>query len=402
MSKAKRKRLSLLRRQKQDRLRNLWGGKRLGTESLEPRLLLAASVSSDAGKLVVTDTTNSNDNIAIQISGGNYVISNNSALTLSGVTGTGSGSNTVTVTTSQFSTNEIVVNASGGDDTITLRNLAGKTATLNGGSGSDTYKFDNNWGAATIADAGGGTLDFSAFTGTLEVHKPSNAVRAHEVIGNGTSTLDYPAGGAFTTNIAGPANVGNLNTGLSAVASLGGRLADVGKLDQGLFLLDGKSIGDVLDVGATLQQKLVDDVGLSGSPTLDQVVSAFGQISGVTATGTRDTASGDVTIDFDLDLQDVIDVELYLGQDVENLLQFDGLRGDLSTAIVWDLQTTVTSTGVFSATAGGNLGITADLNKQNFAARAGFLGLFFASPSTVLLDADVSVASFGTGRRPLN
>ena len=215
-----------------------------------------------------------------------------------------------------------------------------------------------------------------------------------------TSTLDYPASGNFD-GIAGPASLANLESGLDALADLGDRLEGVGKLGQPLAILDGQSIGGVVDIGGILRQRLVDPVAaLSGTPTLVQLVSAFNQVSGLTATGTRSNA-GVVTVELTLDVESVVsDVELSLGEEVGELVQVDALLGDVTTDLQWHFEIGENSSGAFSATPLGNMQVSANLEETNFEGRAGFLGLNFASPSIVFLDADVQVltnGSFGTG-----
>lgn len=220
-------------------------------EPLEPRLLLAGNVYKDAaGNLVVEDTSDSDDEftIDIEISSGDYVISNNSPLTLDDeLTGGGSGTNQVTVEPSQITANAVIVFARGGSDTITLENLADKTATLSGGSGDDTYKFGNAWNTAIVdesAGAGTDTLDFSLLN-----RDPITIELNPLVITNGANRVSF-SDAAHIENMAGAnVNISNIAAavetelldGLQQTVHFVRNAAEVGDLATELPLIGGSA-----------------------------------------------------------------------------------------------------------------------------------------------------------------
>ena len=131
-------------------------------ESLELRRLLAAEVGLAANTLVVTDQTASNDDLSIEIVGTNYVIANNSPLTVVGLTDSDTNPNTVTVSTDSI--DGIHIRASGGDDSITLKNIGDTSIAIDGGDGNDTLtgpSADSSW---TINEANAGYVAGVSFT----------------------------------------------------------------------------------------------------------------------------------------------------------------------------------------------------------------------------------------------
>jgi Ca2+-binding RTX toxin-like protein len=297
----------------------------------------------------------------------------------------------------------VSVQAGGNNDTIELSDLtsnptmAGMTITLDGQAGNDKYEFFDNWGTVVIAE-NGGELGFygppTQFTGALTLNAPSNTPGSHEIVGdNGgvLSTIDYDAAASFTTDIGNISDLGNLRAGLTAVADLGDRIDVYDKLAQSLSLLDGRSLGQLIDVGGVLKAKLVDSLASLQDPvSLSQILAAFNATSGVTATGSRN-AAGDTTINLTLDVQTVLSNIFLSLPDELSKLHVDALGGDLSTRLQWSLQIDQDASGDFTATSMSNLVLSADLDKKNFDGRAGFLGLHFATPSTVFLNADVTV-----------
>ena len=273
-----------------------------------------------------------------------------------------------------------------------------RTATLNGAGAEDTYKFGNNWGKVTISDPTAGVLDFlPQFTGQLSVSAPSDVAGRHEITGlNGIveSTLDYSASVQFSNDLPRPSNWGDMKAVLSGVADVGRRIQSTGKLAQSLSILNGQSLGEVFPIDDTLVQALKDSVSnLPVSPGVDSILSALNSTNGVTATAIYESGNG-LTIHIEMDHQAVLrDVELGFADRVAELLQPDSLLGDLSVRLRWSFdvnQGAATSARNFSA-----LRINASVNKTNFDAAAGFLGLHFSSPSTVYLASDISVNTAG-------
>ena len=273
-----------------------------------------------------------------------------------------------------------------------------RTATLNGAAAEDTYKFGNNWGKVIISDPTAGVLDFlPQFTGQLSVSAPSDVAGRHEITGrNGVveSTLDYSASVQFSNDLPRPSNWGDMKAVLSGVADVGRRIQSTGKLAQSLSILNGQSLGEVFPIDDTLVRALEDSVSnLPVSPGVDSILSALNSTNGVTATALYESGNG-LTIHIELDHQTVLrDVELGFADRVAELLQPDSLRGDLSVRLRWSFdvnQGAATSARNFSA-----LRINASVNKTNFDAAAGFLGLHFSSPSTVYLASDISVNTAG-------
>lgn len=368
----------------------------LSLERLENRIAPATGVTASVASNVLTvQGTASADTIVLQLVNGDptklAVLDGNAAVS-------GSPFDITTFTS-------VTVNGIGGTDLFDISNLTGamasKPVTINAGSAADTYKLGNNWGTVIINDTGGGLDLFPAFTGKLRVNKASDTAGNHELeeltgAGNTvTSTLDYPSTASFTSDISAP-NKGNLQTALQAIADIGDGLETTGKLAQGLEIFGGQSLGQIFDVGGILRTGLYTPVnGLAANPTLTQIVNALNQSSGVTVSATL-ASTGDVTYDVSLNMQGTSsNVWLKLPEEFDPYLRADGLLGDVSTGIVWTLQISQTNGGTVSTTAQNNLQLSADLNKTNFDARAGFLGLHFASPSTFFLNADVAVDMTG-------
>ena len=161
-----------------------------------------------------------------------------------------------------------------------------------------------------------------------------------------------------------------------------------------MSILNGQSLGEVFPIDDTLVQALKDSVSnLPVSPGVDSILSALNSTNGVTATAIYESGNG-LTIHIEMDHQAVLrDVELGFADRVAELLQPDSLLGDLSVRLRWSFdvnQGAATSARNFSA-----LRINASVNKTNFDAAAGFLGLHFSSPSTVYLASDISVNTAG-------
>ena len=163
-----------------------------------------------------------------------------------------------------------------GANTFLVSSWTGK-ATLDGAGGDDTYQFGNNWvphDNHRLRRRGVGVLP--------RLHRHSERLRAqqragwHEITGvDGpvTSTLDYEPSASFTTDIGSVTNESGFRQGLEAVAALGDRLEDTGKLGQKLFVLNGESIGHVLDIGGILEdQGARHHPGFAGRRTLDDTL----------------------------------------------------------------------------------------------------------------------------------
>ncbi|WP_144058140.1 beta strand repeat-containing protein, partial [Novipirellula maiorica] len=395
--------------------------RRSSFESLELRRLLASDVSLSGNELVVTDTTNGHDAFTVEISGGNYVISNNSPITASGIADSDSDPNKVSVAIGSIT--GVNVNAAGGNDTITLKNFAGKTATLSGGTGNDTFKFDDAWGTATIVDAGGGTVDFSDVSAALGVSQSGGNV---VVLSDDASQVSYAAASNFsglplvldqtTAQTA-------LNDGLGELATLGGELESLDNLSEKIDLV-GQSISDALPIGQILNESLSQPIAAyfsnlgSDDPDLVGLLTALDSLNGsgysgpgslnftVAASGVM---SGDVMT---LDLSVVATVthsavsldlgETILGLDgaLEEWMTMSGVTADLSTGFQWDFSVGVdaTATPFFFADFDNDISVTADVNVANasFDLSAGLLGMDVgpygaaSAPSTINLDLDAT------------
>ncbi|MFO0864319.1 MAG: hypothetical protein U0744_06620, partial [Gemmataceae bacterium] len=361
-----------------------------GVERLECRLAPAVVASITGSVLTIAGTTgaddislqlDSNDSSQIEVYDGNQQVSN-SPFAISAFT-------------------SVTINGNGGADTYTISGLtdnasmASKTVTINGGAGSDTYKFGDGWGTVAINDTAG-TLDFNPqFTGSLTFNKPSNTAGQHELVGNngGTiSTLDFSAAGTFTSDVSGTSSKTNLQSGLNAVASFADRLETVGKLGAGLFLFDGQPLGQIVDLGGMLRSKLVDPItALGSSPTMEQVLAAWNNTGGIQASATV-ASNGNIAYTLSLDIQQTkTGVTLALPDEFADTLQIDAVKGDVSARLQWSVNLAQTNAGAFSASSAAAMQVSADLSKTDFDGRAGFLGLHFANPSVVFLDADISI-----------
>lgn len=402
--------------------RNRLAARRSSFESLELRRLLAADVSLSSNRLLVTDNTDANDDFVIEVSGGNYVISNNSPITASGIADSDSHPNKVTIAIGAIT--GVNVNAAGGNDVITLKNFAGKSATLNGGSGSDTFRFDDAWGTATIVDAGGGTVDFSDVSATLGVTQSGGNV---VVQASDSSEVSYAAASSFSglpLVLDQTAAQAALNDGLDELADLGGELESFDKLVEKIELV-GQSIGDYLPIGEILDQSLTQPIAAyfsslgSDDPDLVGLLTALDSLSGSSysgpgnltfTVGASGVMSGDVMT---LDLSVVASVthsavsldlgETILGLDgaLEEWMTTSGVTANLTTGFQWDFSVGVdaTATPFFFADFDNDISVTADVNVTNasFDLNAGLLGLGVgphgpaSASSTIVLDVDTTL-----------
>ncbi|WP_442508220.1 hypothetical protein SH528x_007181 [Novipirellula sp. SH528] len=404
------------------RSRNRLAARRSSFESLELRRLLAADVSLSGNRLLVTDTTDANDDFVIEVSGGNYVISNSKPVTASGISDSDSDPNKVTIAIGSIT--GVDVNAAGGNDMITLKNFAGKSATLNGGSGNDTFRFDDAWGTATIVDAGGGTVDFSDVSATLGVTQSGGNV---VVRSDDSSEVSYAAASNFSglpLVLDQTAAQTALSDGLDELASLGGELASLDKLSEKLDLV-GQSMGDFLPIEDILDQSLSQPIASyfsslgSDDPDLVGLLTALDSLSGSSysgsgnltfAVGATGVMNGDVMT---LDLNVVATVthsavsldlgETILGLDgaLEELMTTSGATTDLTVGFQWDFSIGVdaTATPFFFADFDNDMSVTADVNvaDASFDLSAGLLGLGVGAhgpagaSSTIVLNADTTL-----------
>lgn len=401
-----------------------------GTIETDPVLALPyegvfdSEATISGGTLVVTDTTDSADDFVLEVVGSNYVISNNSPITPSGMTDLDSDPDSVTVAISSVS--DVNVDAMGGDDTITARHFGGLSATIDGGGGDDTFVFGPDWGLMSVVDANGGTVDFSSFTGTISAKEAAGNV---VVLGQGGSQVVFDAAGSFVGTpevLDSTAAQSSLTDGLDEIAALGKELETFDRMDSQIELLGEQSIGDFLPIGDILEEGLAQPVADyfaslgSAKPELAGIVQAFNRLDGggysgtgnlnfsVDATGMLD---GDVvTVELSVVAETTHTLELDLGERVlgldgalEELLATSPVTADLTTQFAWDFTVGVdtSATPYFFGEFADDIAVTADVHVNNaaFELNAGLLELGVGAfgpglaPSTIQLDADVTLDS---------
>lgn len=288
-----------------------------------------------------------------------------------------------------------------------------------GGDGDDTYVFGNGWGTDTITDAvGTAVLDFDGVTGELTLDSSGAPAESGTVTSGAGDKVDYGGGATFSTGIGvldTQAAEDALVQGLDALADLGDHLDEFDRMGEELFVLSGRSIGDYLDIGTILRDKLArpvaDFLASDNDPTLDELMGIIDSSNGsfgnlaftVDAVGAR-AADGDLTLDISLNATRTLSgIGLNLGEDIGSLLTVDGLTGELTTAFDWDLSVDVDGT-TFHADFATDMTVTAEINEDvEFDAEAGFLELRFGEvdgdTSNITLDADMTVdtSTLGSG-----
>jgi hypothetical protein len=281
--------------------------------------------------------------------------------------------------------------AGAGSQTFTISNWLGKSARLGGGEGSDAYCFGTKWGNAVLVDPDGGAIKFlNSFNGSLTFQAPSASELDIQGQESGAVTGTVKFDPSFDFAVAGAdLDRAELSATLGALAGLFGRLGQVGKLDQPLFILNDQSIGDVSDLGGSFRT-LAAAVGDAAS--LPELLRAWQTVPGVTATGSR-SPSGVVAIDVLLNSTSIVDADLNLGDDMGKFVQTDHLRGDMAVGLQWHFALTEAAGHSFTATSLSHVAVSANLERNGFDGWAGLLGLHFGSPSTVYLDADVVVGT---------
>ncbi len=375
-----------------------------GTASPDSFVITSSSVALIGG---ATQSVASADTLAVNGLGADDLVtvsaySQASSTTIDGGAGTADTLNLSAISSNEYlslnaaGTSIAVSDVTGGGAAGTLRQTVNNVELFVAGSGSNTLDLSAWTADLRIHVTGVNKVDIEENTGTASVPVWTTMVTVENVQtvkkGAGKNYVLIDNGASLTSlNVAGAANKTNLVNGLTEVAGVGDRLEATGKLDQTLFILDGQAIGDVYDLGGMLRSKLADTInGLAGGATLYQTLISLNQIAGVSATGVT-TASGDVTLDITLDVQTTLSVDLSLGADIEKLVNVDSLRGDLATRVQWSLRAAETAAGAFTATSLSNLLFGADLNQTSFVGNSGFLGLNFASPTALTLNADVTV-----------
>ncbi|QDT02164.1 Bifunctional hemolysin/adenylate cyclase precursor [Rubripirellula lacrimiformis] len=371
--------------------------------------MLAADVQLTGNRLVVTDTTGGNDELSVEITGANYVISNNSTLTAIGFTDTDPSDNTV----------QVAVNSITGVD-------------LFGQAGNDTYQLGDAWGEVVIVDTGGGDIDLSSVSGALS----SNASGGQSTVQkSGGNSVRFAADGSFhlsPTVFDSTASITAFNDGLTAIKSIGDDLAEHDRMGQTLRILNGQSIGDLTPIGDVMDSVLVqpatnylastgaEDPDVAG---LVQAIKTAGNTYAGTGTlsFTLDTVGridGDVTT-LDLQLNATLthsDVALDLDPTItsldgtlDSLLVPSRLTGDVITTFDWDFSIGIDASAApfFFADFGSDIQVTADVNLTDaqFAINAGLLELEVgahgpsSSNSTLRFDADTTIDTSVLGMR---
>jgi len=304
----------------------------------------------------------------------------------------GLGWDTITVRSSTPGT----VNASGGpgyDDYVFEENSSTVTVTEGATEGDDTYFFGDGWGAVTIDDGGGtAVLDFSAFTGSLDLRVP-NATDAEVVDTHAPANrIDFGGGATFTTSLAiSQEMMVELAAGLAALAELGRQLDESGLLNEPLALLFGRTIGQLVSTEAILDTLLTDPVnGLMPDVRLEEVLAALnrsdtvGNLEFTVAASATWTTAGVLTLDLTIENATLTlpAIDLDLGGALEGLLVADGLTGDLIVDFgPWALSVGVDASGeapVFFGSTTDDITLMGGINLdplQFDRARAGVLGL---------------------------
>ncbi|TWT81033.1 Bifunctional hemolysin/adenylate cyclase precursor [Planctomycetes bacterium CA13] len=405
------------------RKRNRVSSRRSKFESLELRRLLAADVTLASDTLVVASQASTNDDFTVEISSGKFVISSDSAITASGFTDLDADPKIVSVAVGTIT--GVDVDAAGGNDTITLKNIAGKSATLRGGAGTDTFDLHDAWGNANIVDAGGGAVDLSIFTGTLSISQSGGST---VIQGSDGSQVSFDTASAFevTPTVFDSSNGKTaLNDGLDELSVLGDELTGQDRSGEKLTLLAGQSVGDFLPIGDILDEALAQPVaGYLASPGTSQpgvvgLVNTLNSLDGSSYTGpgnltfTVDASgviSGDV-LTVDLNVTATVThsgIELELGDTVngldgqlDELLTSPSITADLIAGFQWDFHLGINAAGTpfFFADFTDDISVTAEIDdtSSSFEMEAGLLGLDVgafgpgSSPSRIGLDFDATL-----------
>jgi len=280
--------------------------------------------------VMVRNANMSLSNTALTVGGETIGLTGIEAASLAG----GAGNNTLDA--SAFTLGPVTLEGDGGNDSLI------------GGAGESAYVFGNGWGTDTINDtAGTAVLDFDGFVGELTLDSTGAPAESGTVTSRTGGRVDYGGGATFSTSIGildTQAAEDAMEQGLDALADLGDHLDEFDRLGEELFVLSGRSIGDYLDVGTILRDKLArpvtDFLAGDADPTLDELLGVINDSNGdsgnlaftIDAVGAR-AVDGDLTLDLRLNATRTLSgIELNLGEDIGSLLTVDNLTGELTSA----------------------------------------------------------------------
>jgi hypothetical protein len=274
--------------------------RRPAIEQLETRLTPASTLSISGGVLTFSAIAGKTNVLTVSVSGSTYTFNDTGdTITLSGVTGTGSGGNTVTVSRITNTFSSIALNTDDLNDTVNIRSILDPTV-VNGGAGNDTINVSSNAssntgnllgikaGLTVNADAGADTLNVSNFGGAAA---NSMTVSANSITGDA-----FGVGGLVTYNDAANAGAAGSFNLVHYLGSNSPTATDTITVagTSSPFQVDGEGGSDVLNVqgtgafAATINGNAGDDtINVSSDAPTNQ-----GNLNGIGAALTIDAGAG--------------------------------------------------------------------------------------------------------------